>query len=75
MTLLLLCLVLMARVSRVSTLSLQEKVEKDSLRPEALRYLERLIKLGRRNGLHLPADTQEVSWPSGVRMGVFLCPS
>lgn len=61
MTLLLLCLVLMARVSRISTLSLQEKVEKDSLRPEALRYLERLIKLGRRNGLHLPADTQEVS--------------
>ncbi|KAI5227007.1 thimet oligopeptidase [Manis pentadactyla] len=38
---------------------LQEKVEKDSLRPEAIRYLERLIKLGRRNGLHLPADTQE----------------
>uniref|UniRef100_G1QPT0 Thimet oligopeptidase n=1 Tax=Nomascus leucogenys TaxID=61853 RepID=G1QPT0_NOMLE len=40
---------------------LQEKVEKDSLRPEAARYLERLIKLGRRNGLHLPRETQEVS--------------
>uniref|UniRef100_A0A3Q2GUP8 Thimet oligopeptidase n=1 Tax=Equus caballus TaxID=9796 RepID=A0A3Q2GUP8_HORSE len=38
---------------------LQEKVQKDSLRPEASRYLERLIKLGRRNGLHLPAETQE----------------
>ncbi|XP_034853335.1 thimet oligopeptidase isoform X8 [Mirounga angustirostris] len=38
---------------------LQEKVQKDSLRPEALRYLERLIKLGRRNGLHLPEDTQQ----------------
>lgn len=38
---------------------LQEKVPKDSLRPEAARYLERLIKLGRRNGLHLPQDTQE----------------
>lgn len=38
---------------------LQEKVSKDSLRPEAARYLERLIKLGRRNGLHLPQDTQE----------------
>nr|KAF6402676.1 thimet oligopeptidase 1 [Rousettus aegyptiacus] len=38
---------------------LQDKVQKDSLRPEARRYLERLIKLGRRNGLHLPEETQE----------------
>lgn len=41
----------------------QEKIPKDSLKPEAARYLERLIKLGRRNGLHLPQDTQEVSVP------------
>jgi hypothetical protein len=41
----------------------QEKTPKDSLKPEAARYLERLIKLGRRNGLHLPQDTQEVSVP------------
>ncbi|KAB1259147.1 Thimet oligopeptidase [Camelus dromedarius] len=40
---------------------LQEKVQKDSLKPEALRYLDRLVKLGRRNGLHLPVDTQEAS--------------
>ncbi|XP_054836895.1 thimet oligopeptidase isoform X2 [Eublepharis macularius] len=38
---------------------LQEKVESTSLRQEAKRYLERLIKLGRRSGLHLPEETQE----------------
>ncbi|XP_060037914.1 transducin-like enhancer protein 6 isoform X2 [Erinaceus europaeus] len=38
---------------------LQEKLPADSLSPEAVRYLERLVKLGRRNGLHLPEDVQE----------------
>uniref|UniRef100_UPI0037E74295 thimet oligopeptidase isoform X2 n=1 Tax=Semicossyphus pulcher TaxID=241346 RepID=UPI0037E74295 len=37
-----------------------EKVDGDSLTAESKRYMERLIKLGKRNGLHLPTETQEV---------------
>uniref|UniRef100_A0A8C2ARW8 Thimet oligopeptidase n=1 Tax=Cyprinus carpio TaxID=7962 RepID=A0A8C2ARW8_CYPCA len=39
--------------------ALEEKLSDESLTPEAKRYMERLIKLGKRNGLHLPKDTQE----------------
>ncbi|XP_074524273.1 thimet oligopeptidase [Halichoeres trimaculatus] len=39
--------------------ALEKKIDGDSLTPESKRYMERLIKLGRRNGLHLPAETQE----------------
>ncbi|PWA23984.1 hypothetical protein CCH79_00020760, partial [Gambusia affinis] len=39
--------------------ALQKKTEGTSIAPEARRYMERLIKLGRRNGLHLPTETQQ----------------
>ncbi|KAJ7993278.1 hypothetical protein DPEC_G00270780 [Dallia pectoralis] len=39
--------------------ALEEKVDHDTLTRESRRYMERLIKLGKRNGLHLPKETQE----------------
>ncbi|XP_070688923.1 thimet oligopeptidase [Pempheris klunzingeri] len=39
--------------------ALEKKVDGDSLTAESRRYMERLIKLGKRNGLHLPKETQE----------------
>ncbi|XP_061680735.1 thimet oligopeptidase isoform X2 [Syngnathoides biaculeatus] len=35
------------------------KADLSALPAESRRYMERLLKLGRRNGLHLPKDTQE----------------
>uniref|UniRef100_A0AAX7U2B9 Peptidase M3A/M3B catalytic domain-containing protein n=1 Tax=Astatotilapia calliptera TaxID=8154 RepID=A0AAX7U2B9_ASTCA len=39
--------------------ALEKKIDPESLTVESKRYMERLIKLGKRNGLHLPKDTQE----------------
>ncbi|XP_061540585.1 thimet oligopeptidase [Phycodurus eques] len=39
--------------------ALQKQVDLGSLPAESQRYMERLLKLGQRNGLHLPKDTQE----------------
>ncbi|XP_070564214.1 thimet oligopeptidase-like isoform X2 [Ptychodera flava] len=38
---------------------LQAKVNTDEMEAESKRYLEKLIKLGKRNGLHLPKDIQD----------------
>ncbi|XP_071402918.1 thimet oligopeptidase [Centroberyx affinis] len=40
-------------------IALEKKIDADSLTAESKRYMERLIKLGKRNGLHLPKETQE----------------
>ncbi|XP_068563934.1 thimet oligopeptidase [Cebidichthys violaceus] len=39
--------------------ALEKKVDGGSLTAESKRYMERLMKLGKRNGLHLPKETQE----------------
>uniref|UniRef100_A0A1A8FST0 Thimet oligopeptidase n=1 Tax=Nothobranchius korthausae TaxID=1143690 RepID=A0A1A8FST0_9TELE len=39
--------------------ALEKILDSGSISPEARRYMERLIRLGRRNGLHLPKETQE----------------
>ncbi|XP_048415764.1 thimet oligopeptidase-like [Stegostoma tigrinum] len=39
--------------------ALQEKHQAEDLQPEARRYMERLLKLGKRNGLHLCKDKQD----------------
>ncbi|XP_075997736.1 thimet oligopeptidase isoform X2 [Genypterus blacodes] len=39
--------------------ALEKKIDANSLTAECKRYMERLIKLGKRNGLHLGKETQE----------------
>ncbi|KAK2835072.1 hypothetical protein Q5P01_015556 [Channa striata] len=39
--------------------ALEKKIDPGSLTAESKRYMERLIKLGKRNGLHLSKETQE----------------
>ncbi|KAM9365421.1 thimet oligopeptidase-like [Pholidichthys leucotaenia] len=39
--------------------ALEKKIDPESITAESKRYMKKLIKLGRRNGLHLPKETQE----------------
>ncbi|XP_047230593.1 thimet oligopeptidase isoform X1 [Girardinichthys multiradiatus] len=39
--------------------ALEKKINAEDITMEAKRYMERLIKLGKRNGLHLPKETQQ----------------
>ncbi|KAM9365730.1 thimet oligopeptidase-like [Pholidichthys leucotaenia] len=39
--------------------ALEKKIDPESITAESQRYMKELIKLGRRNGLHLPKETQE----------------
>ncbi|MEQ2173024.1 Thimet oligopeptidase, partial [Goodea atripinnis] len=41
--------------------ALEKKINAEDITLEAKRYMERLIKLGKRNGLHLPKETQQVA--------------
>lgn len=48
----------------------QEKLDGASLKPEAKRYLERLVKLGQRSGLHLAGEVQEVKRMPSLQVAV-----
>uniref|UniRef100_A0A0B7A044 Peptidase M3A/M3B catalytic domain-containing protein n=2 Tax=Arion vulgaris TaxID=1028688 RepID=A0A0B7A044_9EUPU len=42
-----------------SYVALEKKEEFKTWKPEARRFVERMIKIGKRNGLHLPKDAQD----------------